>query len=92
MVDSLFSESWYRVAELSPRLRSHAQIHRHTYRGKDWYVLQDHSTGRFHRFSEEAYHIIGLMDGRRTLDEIWEAACASLGDDMPSQEEVPKNP
>ena len=88
MVDSLFSESWYRVAELSPRLRSHAQIHRHTYRGKDWYVLQDHSTGRFHRFSEEAYHIIGLMDGRRTLDEIWEAACASLGDDMPTQEEV----
>jgi putative peptide zinc metalloprotease protein len=28
------------------------------------------------------------MDGRRTLREIWEAACASLGDDMPTQEEV----
>jgi putative peptide zinc metalloprotease protein len=68
MVDSLFSESWYRVADLKPRLRSHAQIHRHAYRGRDWYVLQDH--------------------GRRTLDEIWEAACASLGDDMPTQEEV----
>lgn len=88
MVDSLFSESWYRVADLKPRLRSHAQIHRHAYRGRDWYVLQDHSSGRFHRFSPEAYHIIGLMDGRRTLDEIWEAACASLGDDMPTQEEV----
>ncbi len=88
MVDSLFSESWYRVADLRPRLRSHAQIHRHAYRGRDWYVLQDHSTGRFHRFSPEAYHIIGLMDGRHTLDQIWEAACAALGDDMPTQEEV----
>jgi putative peptide zinc metalloprotease protein len=88
MVDSLFSESWYRVSELKPRLRSHAQIHHHTYRGRTWYVLQDHSTGQFHRFSEEAYHIIGLMDGRLTLGEIWEAACANLGDDMPTQEEV----
>lgn len=88
MVSSLFSESWYRVADLKPRLRSHAQIHRHTYRGRYWYVLQDHSSGGFHRFSEEAYHIIGLMDGRLTLDEIWTRACANLGDDMPTQEEV----
>ncbi len=88
MVESLFSESWYRVADLKPRLRSHAQIHRHTYRQRDWYILEDHSTGNFHRFSVEAYHIIGLMDGRLTLDRIWEAACASLGDNMPTQEEV----
>jgi putative peptide zinc metalloprotease protein len=88
MVESLFSQSWYRVADLKPRLRSHAQIHRHTYRGRDWYVLQDHSTGRFHRFTPEAYHIIGLMDGGHRLAEIWEAACASLGDDMPTQDEV----
>ncbi len=88
MRQSLFSQSWYKVAELKPRLRSHAQIHRHTYRGKDWYVLQDHSTGRFHRFSPQVYLIIGLMDGRRTLKEIWDAACGSLGDDMPTQDEV----
>jgi len=88
VVDSLFSESWYRVADLKPRLRSHAQIHRHTYRKRDWYVLEDHSTGSFHRFSVEAYHIIGLMDGKLTLDRIWEAACDSLGDNMPTQEEV----
>jgi len=88
MAESLFSESWYRVAPLKPRLRSHAEIHRHTYRGKDWYILQDHSSGGFHRFSQEAYHIIGLMDGEKMLDEIWQAACAALGDDMPTQGEV----
>ena len=88
MDNSLFSQAWYRVADIKPRLRSHAQIHRQTYRRKDWYVLQDHSTGRFHRFSPEAYHIIGLMDGKRTLGKIWETACTRLGDDMPTQDEV----
>ncbi|MBN1625655.1 MAG: peptidase M50 [Deltaproteobacteria bacterium] len=88
MVESIFSDSWYRVSALRPRLRAHAEIHHHVYRGTNWYVLQDHSTGQMHRFSEEAYHIIGLMDGRLTLDDIWEAACENLGDNMPTQEEV----
>ncbi len=88
MEEQLTSSSWYRVAETKPRLKSHAQIHRHIYRGRDWYVLQDHSSGRFHRFSPEAYLIIGLMDGGRSLGEIWRAACLRLGDDMPTQDEV----
>ena len=88
MSESLFSGSWYRVAELRPRLRSHALIHRHLYRGQIWYVLQDRSSGRFHRFSPIANMVIGLMDGKRTLREIWELACARLGDDAPTQDEV----
>jgi putative peptide zinc metalloprotease protein len=87
-VEELFSQSWYRVVNLRPRLRSHAQIHRHVYRGHDWYILQDHSTGRFNRFTPEAYFFIGLMDGRRTMGEIWEAAGRQLGDAMPTQDEV----
>jgi len=35
-VASLFSTSWYRVAGVRPRLRNHAQIHRHVYRGGVW--------------------------------------------------------
>jgi putative peptide zinc metalloprotease protein len=88
VTESLFSDSWYRVSDLKPRLRAHAQIHHHVYRGSNWYVLQDHSTGQMHRFSEEAYRIIGLMDGNTTLGRIWEAACESLGDNMPTQEEA----
>ena len=85
---SLFSQSWYRVENLRPRLRGHTQFHHHVYRGRDWYILQDNSTGRFHRFSKEAYWIVGLMDGKRSMHEIWEAACERLGDDMPTQDEV----
>jgi putative peptide zinc metalloprotease protein len=76
------------VATLKPRLRGHTQIHRHHYRGQRWYVLQDHATQRYHRFSPAAYRILGLMDGRHTVQEIWERACTQLGDDAPTQDEV----
>jgi putative peptide zinc metalloprotease protein len=90
MSESLFSQSWYRVASLRPRLRSHAQIHRHVYRGAIWYVLQDHATGRFHRFTPTAHAVIGLMDGERTLQQIWDLACERLGDEVLTQDEVIK--
>lgn len=88
MSASLLSPSWYRVAPLKPRLRSHVRIERHEYRGQDWYVIQDGFTGRHHRFSSEAYQLVGMMDGRRTMDQIWQAVCGRLGDHMPTQDEV----
>jgi len=88
MAEALFSPNWYRVAKLTPRLRAHAQIHRHIYRGQTWYVLQDLTSERFHRFSPSAYYIIGLMDGQSTVEQIWEHALAKLGDDAVTQDEV----
>ena len=88
MSEALFSPSWYRVASLTPRLRNHAQLHRHRYRGQTWYVLQDRSNERFHRFSPAAYAFIGLMDGQRTVQDIWEIASTKLGDEAPTQPEV----
>ncbi|MFN4088237.1 MAG: site-2 protease family protein [Alphaproteobacteria bacterium] len=87
-VSALFSPLWYRVADLRPRLKPHAQIHRQVFRNDVWYVLQDHASGRIHRFSPEAYQIIGLMDGSRTLGEIWRLAADELGSDLPTQDEV----
>jgi putative peptide zinc metalloprotease protein len=88
MAESLFSPSWYRVAKLKPRLRRHAKVHRHQYRGDTWYVLQDLTSERFHRFSPAAYMVIGLMDGARTVQQIWDTTLARLGDDAVSQDEV----
>jgi putative peptide zinc metalloprotease protein len=87
-MESLFSDAWYRVADLKPRLRSHARIRRHRYRGEIWYVLQDLASGRVHRFSPASYFVIDLMDGRRSVQEIWDTALAHLGDDAPTQDET----
>jgi putative peptide zinc metalloprotease protein len=88
MSASLFSNSWYRVAELKPRLRAHAQIHRQTFRGQVWYVLQDHQTGRFFRVSPAANRMLCMMDGRRTMREVWDIAGAHAADDPPTQDET----
>ncbi|MBV1959593.1 MAG: hypothetical protein KUG53_02550 [Pseudomonadales bacterium] len=88
MSEGLYSASWYRVADLKPRLRSHCRIHRHQYRGELWYVLQNPMTGRFHRFSPNVYLLIGLMDGSRTIQEIWDYAAEKLGDDLPTQQQI----
>jgi putative peptide zinc metalloprotease protein len=88
MSQSLFSHSWYRVKDLTPRLRPHIRIHRQVYRGEAWYVLQDSARTSFHRFTPVANLVIGRMDGRRSVDQIWRLACDDLGDDAPTQDEV----
>jgi putative peptide zinc metalloprotease protein len=84
----LFSPSWYRIAKLKPKLRAHTEIHQHIYRGEKWYIMQDHISGRFYRFSPMAYHIIGLMDGKNTIQELWELAAEKFGDDSPTQDDM----
>ena len=88
MSKSLLSASWYRAAELKPRLAEHVELHRQRFRGKIWYVVQDHASGRFHRVTPPGFLIMGLLNGRRTIQSIWEMVCDKLGEDLPTQDEV----
>ena len=76
------------MATLKPRLTPNVQIHRQHFRDELWYVLEDHVSARYHRFSPAAYQIIGLMDGDRTVQEIWNLAEKRMGENVPSQDEV----
>ena len=88
MMHVLFNPSWYRVAELTPSIRNHSDIHRHIYRGDIQYVLVNNSTGQSYRFSPMVYRLIGMMDGRRTVHDIWEKAIEQYGDAAPDQHQV----
>lgn len=88
MSEALFSSSWYRVADLQPRLKRHATIHRQVYRDQVWYVLQDYSSERFHRFAHAAYYVITLMDGQRTVQTLWDLAAEHLSDEAPTQDQL----
>ena len=83
-----FSESWYRVAELKPRLRSTAQVYRQHFRGQTWHVLRDPSSNQFSRLSETAYHFVGMLDGKRTVSQVWDLCCQELADGAPTQGEA----
>ena len=88
MSDGLISPHWYRVAKLQPCLHEQVKIHRHDYRGLIWYLLENATTGRSHRFNPAAYQFIGLMDGKRSVQEIFDQICAQLDEFAPGQEEI----
>jgi putative peptide zinc metalloprotease protein len=51
-------------------------------------VLEDRVSRRMHRFNPVSHYVIGLMDGRRTVHQIWESAVTRFDDDAPTQDEV----
>jgi putative peptide zinc metalloprotease protein len=85
-----FSESWYRVVDLTPRLVAAVKIHRQHFRGRVWYVLQDPANDNFFRLSRAAYHFVAMLDGRRTVGHVWKVCTEQFGDDAPTQGEVIK--
>ncbi|WP_150050996.1 hypothetical protein [Methylomonas rhizoryzae] len=80
--------SWHRVAQLKPRLADHVDVQKHRYRGHPWYVLVDARNARSHRLTPAAFGLIHAMDGKRTLDLIWQRAVELAGDQAPGQTEV----
>ena len=88
MKDQLKSQHWYRVAPLTARLHDQVEIHRHDYRGLIWYLLENTTTGRNHRFNPAAYQFIGMMDGKRSVQEIYDQVTEKVGDQAPGQEEI----
>ena len=83
-----FSESWYRVAGLTPRLRATVQIYRQHYRGHRWYIVQDPSSNQYFRLNSPGYRFVGLLDGRRTVADVWKTCNEQYGDEAPTQGEV----
>ena len=83
-----FSESWYRVKNLRAKLRPTAEISRQFYRGERWYVVRDPAGNQFHRLSDAAYRFVGLLDGKRSVQEAWDLCGGQLADDAPTQPEV----
>jgi putative peptide zinc metalloprotease protein len=88
MQDAMLSPQWYRIAGLHPRLRPHVSVRMQTTRGQAWYVLYNHATGRHHRVNAQAYQLVGRLDGRLTVDQVWQMLLNLQGDRAPSQHDV----
>ena len=83
-----FDESWHRVANLRPRLRSTVQVHRQSYRGQLWHVYRDPGNNRYFRLPEPIHGFVGLLDGSRTVAEAWDQCGERFGDQAPTQGEA----
>lgn len=85
---STFSPFWHRVRVLRPRLRPHVQLTRQHYRGRRWYVVHDPSSNQFFRLNVVAHEFVGLLDGRRTVEDVWQHSLTRHGDEALTQNEV----
>jgi putative peptide zinc metalloprotease protein len=83
-----FSPLWHRVRALRPRLRPHTQVTRQHYRGRRWHVVHDPASNQFYRLSPVAFQMVGLLDGQRTVEQVWNIALENHGDNAPTQQEV----
>jgi putative peptide zinc metalloprotease protein len=88
MERATFSPLWHRVRALKPRLRPHVQVTRQHYRGRRWHVAHDPASNQFFRLSPVAYEMVGLLDGSRAVEEVWNISLGNHGDAAPTQGEV----
>ena len=53
-----------------------------------WHVLQDPTSNQFFRLYTPAYRFVAMLDGRRTVSEVWRICNEQLGDEAPTQGEA----
>jgi len=83
-----FHEAWHRVVNLRPRLLSSVHVFRQHFRGQLWYVIENTANNQFSRLNTDAYAFVGLLDGHRTVGQVWTLCCERQGDRAPTQGEV----
>ena len=88
MSASLFSDRWYRVVDLHPRLRANVRVDRQIVRDELWYLLSAGASLRTRRLNAAAWSFIGRCDGQRSVQEIWDLMLASGAEETATQDEV----
>lgn len=88
MTQNLFSPYWHRIALLKPGIRADIVFSRHHYRDSVWYLFQDLTSGQQHRFNPHSYRLIAALDGRHSIEQLWQQLNNELGDEAPTQDEI----
>lgn len=73
---ALNSEHWHVIRGLCPRLRDGVEVVHRRLRRQPWVLIVDPVSQRFHRVAPLLWQVLVLMDGRRTLDQIWQECLA----------------
>ena len=82
------SQSWYSVAPLRPRLLGSVRCQRQVYRGQVWFSLHEPGSGRVHRVTPGARRVLERLDGRTTLQAIWDDLGELDSEDAATQQEI----
>lgn len=88
MNESIHSPDWHWVAELRPALTNDLRSRRVVSRGETWRLLSSPDHRQQVRLNDAAWSLVGLFDGERTLDSLWQRLWQRDGEAAPSQGET----
>lgn len=86
--ETLFHESWYRIAHQRIALKPNVKVQRQIFRGQRWYVLRDPFSHQFYRLRPSAYQFVSRLGTGRTVEEVWKQAMDLDPQGAPGQGEV----
>jgi putative peptide zinc metalloprotease protein len=84
----LVSSAWHRVAGLRPSLSPDVRVVRQPARDQVWHLLVEPATGRQMRLNPAAWDVVGRLDGRSTVAQLWERVLTLRGEQAPTQDEM----
>lgn len=87
-MDYFSSNAWYRIRDTAPRLSPRVRVGRQTYRNEVWLVIHDRVTGKFHRCMPILSEVLSLMDGERSVEQIWRILLDRHADSAITQEDM----
>ncbi len=85
---SIHSDLWHRVAALKPRLKPDIVVSRQVVRGEVWYVAANRLMTRSCRFTPAVWSVLMRLDGRRTLQRVWQQVVEDFGAEAPGQDDI----
>ncbi len=85
-MSAVYSPRWFRVAALKPSLTPHLRLSRQRVRGDTWMLLSVPGAARSVRLNAAAYALAGRLDGRRSVQQLWDAALQRDADAMTQDE------
>jgi putative peptide zinc metalloprotease protein len=88
MKGNLFSESWYRVAELKVGLITSTTFHKQYFRGEEYYVLRDPLNNKFFKVTPESYKFLIRLTPKKTVEQIWDECLNIFPETAPTQDDV----
>ena len=76
--DENVDEAWQSIAGLFIRLHDSVHFYQHHYRGKPWLLIADQQEESYFRCSVAAEQFLRLLDGRRSVEQVFLEASSLL--------------
>jgi putative peptide zinc metalloprotease protein len=88
MSGAIYSDAWYKIANVHVGLLPGVKATPQSYRGQVWVVLEDAYAHRFFRITPDAHDFLKTLHAGTSVDEAWQAYLRKHPERAPGQEEV----